>query len=194
MQLLGMKDALAPRFEGLARNSAPYGHLTAEMTKRVFAERAKHLADRDFVRVPVASLLDPAYIARRAAEVDPDRISAMESVRPGLAGRHTTHWSIVDRWGNAVANTYTLNTSFGSGAVADGAGFRLNNEMDDFSMRPGTPNYYVVVGTTANEIRPCKHVLPSMSPTILLDGGRPRMVMGTRCCNSACERTMLRHR
>jgi gamma-glutamyltranspeptidase/glutathione hydrolase len=181
LQLLGMKDALGARFEGLARNSTQYVHLVAEMEKRVFADRAEYAGDPDFVVVPIDSLIDPAYIARRAAEVNPDTISVLADVTPGLAeSRHTTHFSIVDRWGNAVANTYTLNTDFGSGVVVTGAGFLLNNEMDDFSARPGTPNFYGVVGADANAIEPGKRMLSSMTPTIVLDGdGRVELVAGS---------------
>ncbi len=179
VQLLGMKDALAAQHRGLAHNSPQYLHLYAEMLKRVFADRAEYLGDPDFSLVPVDALIDPRYVARRAAEVDPQEISAVTAVRPGLESRHTTHFSIVDRAGNAVANTYTLNTSFGSGVVVEGAGFLLNNQMDDFSAKPGVPNYYGVVGADANAIEPGKRMLSSMSPTILLEDGSARMVLGT---------------
>ena len=181
LQLLGMKEALAARFEGIEHNSAQYVHLVAEMAKRVYADRAEYAGDPDFVRVPIGALIDPAYVARRAAEVKLDAISTVDAVRPGLPeSRHTTHFSIVDRWGNAVANTYTLNTDFGSGVVVDGAGFLLNNEMDDFAAKPGVPNFYGVVGADANAIEPRKRPLSSMTPTILLDrGGRVELVAGS---------------
>ncbi len=179
VQLLQMKDLLARGFEGLAHNSPQYVHLTAEMEKRVFADRAEYLGDPDFVRVPVSALLAEDYLAGRARSVDPDAISPLASVRPGLESRDTTHFSIVDRWGNAVANTYTLNTSFGSGVVVEGGGFLLNNEMDDFSIKPGQPNYYGVVGSVANEVQPGKRMLSSMTPTVLLEDGRVRMVLGS---------------
>ena len=180
IQLLGMKDALASQFAGLAQNSTQYVHLVAEIEKRVFADRAEYLGDPAFVATPVTRLIDSSYIVRRAAEVRPDRISPLESVRPGLEeGRHTTHFSILDGEGNAVANTYTLNGWFGSGVVVKGAGFLLNNEMDDFSVKPGAPNLYGVVGGTANEIAPGKRMLSSMSPTILLRDGHVAMVVGT---------------
>ena len=174
LQLLGMKQALATQFAGVEHNSARYVHLVAEMEKRVFADRAEYAGDPDFVRVPIDALIDAGYVARRASEVQPSSISRIEQVRPGLPeSRHTTHFSIVDRWGNAVANTYTLNTDFGSGVVVSGAGFLLNNEMDDFSAKPGVPNFYGVVGADANAIEPRKRPLSSMAPTILLgsDGG-----------------------
>jgi gamma-glutamyltranspeptidase/glutathione hydrolase len=100
-------------------------------------------------------------------------------VRPGLEKPQTTHYSILDRWGNAVSNTYTLNGWFGSGVVVEGAGFLLNDEMDDFSVKPGVPNQYGVVGADANAVAPFKRPLSSMSPTILLRDGRVAMVIGT---------------
>lgn len=180
IQLLGMKAHLDAAFTGVPVNSARYVHLVAEMQKRVFADRAEYLGDADFVDVPTDALIDDAYIARRAAEVDPHAISAPVDARPGLAeGMHTTHFSIVDAAGNAVSNTYTLNTSFGSGVVVPGAGFLLNNEMDDFSAKPGVPNVYGVIGNEANAIAPGKRPLSSMSPTLLLEDGRVRMAIGT---------------
>jgi len=179
LQLLGMKEALSRQFAGLAHNSPQYLHLYAEMLKRVFADRAQYLGDPDFIDVPVERLTDRDYITARAAEVDLQAISSLTAVSPGLEPRHTTHFSIVDRWGNAVANTYTLNTEFGSGVVVEGAGFLLNNEMDDFSVKPGVPNFFGVVGADANAIEPGKRMLSSMSPTILLEDGRPRMVLGS---------------
>jgi gamma-glutamyltranspeptidase/glutathione hydrolase len=179
IQLLTMKDVLAKEFEGVAQNSAQYVHLVAEMEKRVFADRAEYLGDPDYVKVPFAKLIDPAYIARRAAEVQPHRISSLDEVRPGLESTSTTHYSILDRDGNAVANTYTLNGWYGSGVVVSGAGFLMNNEMNDFSIKHGVPNYYGVVGGDANEIAPGKRMLSSMSPTILLRDGEVAMVVGT---------------
>ena len=179
MQLLQMKQELAPRFQGVALNDPQYVHLLAELEKRVYADRAEYLGDPDFVKVPVSNLIDPAYVARRAQEVDPDKPSATKAVQPGLEKPQTTHYSIVDKWGNAVSNTYTLNGSFGSGVVVEGAGFLLNNEMDDFSVKPGTPNMFGVVGGSANAIAPGKRPLSSMTPTILTKDGRVAMVIGT---------------
>jgi gamma-glutamyltranspeptidase/glutathione hydrolase len=179
IQLLRMKDDLAARFKDKPQNSAGYIHLVAEMEKRVFADRAEYGGDPDFVEVPVARLTDPDYLALRAAEVNPAAISRLDDVHPGLESRHTTHFSIVDFDGNAVSNTYTLNASFGSGVVVTGAGFLLNDEMDDFSVKPGVPNYYGVVGADANAIQPGKRMLSSMTPTILLRDGKPLVVVGT---------------
>lgn len=179
IQLLKMKDYLNHYFHGLAHNSAQYIHLVAEMEKRVFADRAEYLGDPDYVDVPIGKLIDDDYIASRAEQIDPEKISTIAAVPPGLEAHDTTHYSIVDRWGNAVSNTYTLNDSFGNGVVVEGAGFLLNNEMDDFSIKPGVPNLYGVVGNAANEIQPGKRMLSSMSPTMLLKDGEVAMVIGT---------------
>jgi len=180
VQLLRMKDALAKDFAGAAHNSAAYVHLIAEISKRVFADRAEYLGDPDFVRVPTAALIDENYLQKRAAEVQRDAISSLATVKPGLAeSAETTHFSILDAAGNAVALTYTLNGGFGNGVVVKGTGFLLNNEMDDFSTKPGVPNLFGVVGGVANEIRPGKRMLSSMTPTLLLAGDRVRMVVGT---------------
>ena len=179
IQLLKMKQLLDQEFAGLAPNSAQYIHLIAEMEKRVFADRAEYFGDPDFFAVPIKQLLSDAYIQRRAKEVKVDAISSLEHAKPGLDSPSTTHFSIVDKWGNAVSNTYTINWSYGSGVVVEGAGFILNNEMDDFSTKPGVANVYGVVGGVANEIQPSKRMLSSMSPTLLLEGDEVRMVVGT---------------
>ena len=179
IQLLKMKDYLDHFFSGLEHNSAQYIHLVAEMEKRVFADRAEYLGDPDFFDVDIEKLISKEYIARRALEVNPNAISSLESVDPGLESPDTTHYSIVDQWGNAVSNTYTINWNYGSGVVVEGAGFLLNNEMDDFSAKPGVPNIFGVVGNVANEIQPEKRMLSSMSPTILLKDGNVEMVLGT---------------
>ena len=179
IQLLKMKDNLAHHFDSVTHNSPQYIHLVAEMEKRVFADRAEYLGDPDYVDIDIDALIAEDYIAQRAQEVDPEKISDVDGVQPGLGSPQTTHYSIIDQWGNAVSNTYTINWDFGSGIVVEGAGFLLNNEMDDFSAKPGVPNVYGVVGNTANEIQPGKRPLSSMSPTILLEDGKPRMVLGT---------------
>ena len=184
LSLLTMKADLAQPFAGVPLNSAQYVHLLAEIEKRVFADRASYLGDPDFTAAPVAQLLDPAYLARRAREVSTGAPTPTAGVQPGAAahsGAHhdTTHFSIVDRAGNAVSNTYTLNDFFGSGEVVRGAGFLLNNEMDDFSAKPGSANIYGVVGGDANAIAPNKRPLSTMVPTILVDHGRVALVVGT---------------
>lgn len=177
-QLLIQRDALAPLFAGVDHNSSRYVHLLAEMLKRVFADRAEYLGDPDFVDVPTARLIDPDYVRRRAATVNPEAISDLGQVRPGLDSPDTTHLSIIDSHGNAVAMTYTLNWEFGCGLVVEEAGFLLNNEMDDFSGKPGAKNIYGAVGGDANAIAPGKRMLSSMTPTILVRDEAPVMVVG----------------
>ena len=179
VQLLKMKDYLADYFDGVPQNSPQYIHLVAEMEKRVFADRAEYLGDPDYIDNPIDQLISDDYIAQRARDVNPDEISQLDAVQPGLESPDTTHYSIVDQWGNAVSNTYTLNWNFGSGVIVSGAGFLLNNEMDDFSVKPGVPNIFGVVGSIANEIQPGKRMLSSMTPTILLQDGDVAMVVGT---------------
>jgi len=180
IQYLRMKDLLAEQFRGVPHNSTRYVHLVAEISKRVFADRAEYLGDPDFVKVPVEQLIDPEYLQRRTREINVTAPSAPQAVKPGLGeSLDTTHYSIIDGKGNAVSLTYTLNGSFGSGVVVEGAGFLLNNEMDDFSTKPGQPNLYGVVGGTANAIAPGKRMLSSMTPTILLEGTTVRGIYGT---------------
>lgn len=180
LSLLTMKSDLADAFAGVPLNSAQYVHLVAEMEKRVFADRAAYLGDPDFTHAPLAQLLEPAYLARRAHEVSLGAPTPTAAVQPGLAAHHdTSHFSIVDGAGNAVANTYTINDDFGSGEVVTGAGFLLNNEMDDFSAKPGAPNIFGVVGSDANAIQPGKRPLSTMTPTILTEQGRVALVIGT---------------
>jgi len=179
IQLLKMKDYLDYEFEGLEHNSPQYIHLIAEIEKRVFADRAEYLGDPDYVSVPIATLINDEYLELRSQEIDPNGISKLESVAPGIESRDTTHFSIMDANGDAVSNTYTLNWTFGSGVVVGGAGFLLNDEMDDFSLKPGVPNIFGAVGNTANEIQPGKRMLSSMSPTMLLRDGEVEMVIGT---------------
>lgn len=178
-QLIGIKEQRAADFKGVELNSARYIHLLAEIEKRVFADRADYLGDPDFSDVPVAQLTAPDYLARRAREINPTAISATEQVRPGLEPRQTTHFSIVDAEGNAVSNTYTLNWDYGSGVVVQGAGFLLNDEMDDFSAKPGVANAFGVVGSDANAIEPGKRMLSSMSPSIVVQDGQVSLVLGT---------------
>lgn len=179
IQLLKIKDFTGHFFTDVPHNSAQYVHLVAEIEKRVFADRASYLGDPDFVDNRIDDLLSDEYLRSRAAEIDPKEISTDVGAGTGLDRRDTTHYSILDHQGNAVSNTYTLNLSFGSGVVVEGAGFLLNNEMDDFSAKPGVPNAYGVVGSEANEIQPEKRMLSSMTPTLLLQDGEVSMVVGT---------------
>lgn len=179
IQLLKMKEYLDKEFAGTTHNSAQYVHLIAEMEKRVFADRAEYFGDPDFVHIPIDELISEAYIERRAKEVKVDAISKIEHAQPGIDSPSTTHFSIMDKWGNAVANTTTINWGYGSGVVVEGAGYILNNEMDDFSTKPGVANVYGVVGGIANEIQPAKRMLSSMSPTLLVENDKVKMAVGT---------------
>ena len=178
-QLLGIKEDRAVDFKGVAHNSAQYIHLLAEIEKRVFADRADYLGDPAFTKVPVDQLVAKDYLAKRAAQVNPKAISDTDQVKPGLEPHQTTHFSIVDKQGNAVSNTYTLNLDYGSGVVVKGAGFLLNDEMDDFSAKPGAANAFGVVGGDANAIAPGKRMLSSMSPSLMTRDGKVELVIGT---------------
>jgi len=179
IQLLKIRDYIDHHFEDVTHNSPQFVHLVAEMEKRVFADRAEFLGDPDFVDARIDALLTDDYIRRRAQEIDPEAISMNVGAGTGLEDHDTTHYSIVDQWGNAVSNTYTLNLGFGSGVVVTGAGFLLNDEMDDFSIKPGVPNAFGVVGNEANQIEPGKRMLSTMTPTILLRDDEVAMVVGT---------------
>ncbi len=180
-QWLNMFDLTKERLEGdLEHNSTRYVHVLAEAGKRVFADRAKYLGDPDFVDVPVPELTDSEYIARRAGDINVNEISNTEKVIPGLSeSMDTTHFSIVDQWGNAVSNTTTLNISYGSAVVVPGGGFLLNDEMDDFSIKEGVANTYGALGGVANEIQPNKRMLSSMTPTILLKDNAVKLITGS---------------
>lgn len=179
LQWLTLYD-LVKKELSLAHNSTTYIHLLSEVGKRVFADRAEYLGDPDFYQVPVSQLLDKNYLARRASTISLNQITSTENIAPGLnESRDTTHFSIVDKWGNAISNTTTINYPFGSGVVVEGAGFLLNDEMDDFSAKPGVPNVFGAVGGIANEIQPGKRMLSSMSPTIMLKNGVVELVTGS---------------
>lgn len=157
--------------------------LMVEAERRVYADRSKYLGDPDFYKVPVDSLLNPVYIASRMKTMSWDAATPSASVLPGsfvgYESDQTTHYSIVDRDGNAVSITTTLNGGFGSKIVVKGAGFLLNNEMDDFSEKPGVPNMFGLIGGKANSIQPNKRMLSSMTPTIVEKDGKLFMVVGT---------------
>ncbi|WP_336202013.1 gamma-glutamyltransferase [Pseudomonas guariconensis] len=178
-QLLGIKEDRAADFKGVAHNSAKYIHLLSEIEKRVFADRADYLGDPAFTKVPVDQLIAKDYLAKRAVQVNPNAISDTDKVKPGLEPHQTTHFSIVDKQGNAVSNTYTLNLDYGSGVVVKGAGFLLNDEMDDFSAKPGAANAFGVVGGDANAIEPGKRMLSSMSPSLVTRDDKVALVLGT---------------
>ncbi len=180
IQWLKMYDLITRGQEKFTHNSAAYLHLLAEIGKRVFADRAEYLGDPDFVKVPVDSLIADEYIAMRSQTVLKDAISVTELVKPGLKeSEETTHFSIMDKWGNAVSNTTTINLGYGSGVVVEGAGFLLNDEMDDFSSKPGVANVFGAVGGQANEIQPKKRMLSSMTPSMVLKDGEVTFVTGS---------------
>jgi gamma-glutamyltranspeptidase/glutathione hydrolase len=147
-------------------------HLMAEAMRRAFADRAEYMGDTDFVKVPIAGLIDKAYAAQLRSSIDAERASNSTEVRAGrpagYESEETTHFTVVDAEGNAVANTYTLNDSYGSSAMAKGTGLLLNNEMDDFAAKPGTPNMYGLIQGERNAVAPKKRPLSAMTPTIVL--------------------------
>ncbi|UVD79274.1 gamma-glutamyltransferase [Myroides albus] len=154
-----------------------------EAERRVYADRAEHLGDPDFYQVPVSQLVNKDYNVGRMETMSFEKASKSSDIKAGeIAAKEseeTTHYCVVDQWGNAVSATTTLNDSYGSKVVVGGAGFLLNNEMDDFSVKPGTPNMYGLVGGKANSIQPNKRMLSSMTPTILENNGKLYMVVGT---------------
>lgn len=167
----------------LGHNTAATLHLMAEAMRRAYADRSEYLGDPDFYPVPVKALLSPDYAKTLAKSIDSKHATPSSQVKPGKLAPYesdqTTHYSVVDKWGNAVSNTYTLNFSYGSGLVADGTGILLNNEMDDFSAKPGTPNGYGLVGGEANSVQGNKRPLSSMSPTMIMKDGQPFLVTGS---------------
>jgi gamma-glutamyltranspeptidase / glutathione hydrolase len=158
-------------------------HLLVEAMKRAYADRALFLGDPDKVKAPVAKLISKDYAATWRATIDAEHATPASAIRAGgtvqQEGRNTTHFSVVDSAGNAVANTYTLNFSYGVGLVAEGTGIILNNELDDFAVKPEAPNAYGLIGYDANAPGPNKRPLSSMTPTILLKDGRPFLVTGS---------------
>ncbi len=166
LNMLGQLDATH-------KSSAQQVHLMIEAMRRAYEDRARYLGDPDFVEVPVARLTDPAYAKARAADIEPGRATPSRPFAAAAgAGTDTTHFSIIDREGNRVAATLSINYPFGSGFVAPGTGVLLNDEMDDFSIKPGVPNVYGLVGNQANAIAPGKRMLSSMSPTFVENGQR----------------------
>jgi gamma-glutamyltranspeptidase/glutathione hydrolase len=165
-------------------NTAPTVHLMTEMERRVYADRASHLGDSDFWEVPQELLLDKEYLMERVDEISLDRATSSEEVQamslPEIKeSEQTTHYSITDADGTAVSVTTTINSAYGSKVFVTGAGFLLNNEMDDFSSKPGVPNTYGLLGGAANAIAPEKRMLSAMTPTILEKDGKLLMVVGT---------------
>ncbi len=182
LQMLGMLETTG--YHRTGAGSAAAIHWVAEAQRRFYADRSEYLADPEFVQIPVSKLLSKPYIEERRKTIDPARASTSEEIRPGKPesvseSAETTHYSVVDQEGNAVAVTYTLNGGFGNGVTAKGLGFLLNNEMDDFSAKPGEPNLYGAIQGEANAIQPRKHPLSSMTPTIVTRDGDLRIVVGS---------------
>jgi gamma-glutamyltranspeptidase/glutathione hydrolase len=167
----------------LGHHGAETIHLMAEAMKYAYADRSEYLGDPDFVDVPVAALTSKAYAEAIRSRISLGRAAAAAEIEPGdlapYESSDTTHFSVVDSAGNAVANTYTINFGYGTGLVAEGTGILLNNELDDFSAKPGVPNAYGLIGGDANAVGPDKRPLSSMSPTIVLRDGRPFLVTGS---------------
>jgi len=164
-------------------NSSAELHLLIETMRRAFADRAEFMGDTDFVKVPVAGLISKKYAAEIAKTIASDHATPSENIRAGkpvsYESTETTHFTIIDQEGNVVSNTYTLNNSFGSGVTARGTGFLLNNEMDDFTSKPGVPNAYGLLQSEANAIAPKKRPLSAMTPTIVLKDGKFVFAIGS---------------
>ncbi|WP_295120963.1 gamma-glutamyltransferase [uncultured Chitinophaga sp.] len=178
-QLLGMTERYPLAAMGFHSTAAV--QLMTEAERRAFADRAEFLGDPDFVKVPVQQITSKTYLQNRMKDFDPQHATASTNIKAGNVkeSEETTHLSVIDAKGNAVSVTTTLNGSYGSRVVVGGAGFLLNNEMDDFSVKPGAPNMYGLLGAEANAIAPGKRMLSSMTPTIVLRNGKPYMVTGT---------------
>jgi gamma-glutamyltranspeptidase/glutathione hydrolase len=180
LEMLGILDGTG--YEKRGAGSASTIHYLAEAMRRAYADRNEYVGDPAFVKVPIAGLLDANYLAKLRASIDPERATPSDQVRPGKPSgteqMQTTHYSVVDAEGNAVAVTYTLNGGYGNGISVPGLGFLLNNEMDDFSAKPGTANMFGLVQGEANAIAPGKRPLSSMTPTIVLKDGKLFMTAG----------------
>jgi gamma-glutamyltranspeptidase/glutathione hydrolase len=169
--------------KSMGAGSSQAVHVMVEAMRRAFADRAQFLGDPDFVKVPVAGLTSRKYADKLAATIDPDRASTSEEIRNGdpapYESEETTHFTVVDKDGNVASNTYTLNLSFGGKITVEGAGFLLNNEMDDFAPKPGSPNAYGLIQGEANAVAARKRPLSSMTPTIVLKDGKLRFAVGS---------------
>jgi gamma-glutamyltranspeptidase/glutathione hydrolase len=179
LEILNILEA----YPDLANDDARRAHLMVEAMKLAYADRAAFLGDPASVEAPLARLLSKSYAAELRTRIDPERARPAADIRLALPapreGDNTTHFSVIDRFGNAVSNTYTLNFSYGLGLVADGTGVLLNNELDDFAAKPGAPNAFGLLGGEANAPGPGKRPLSSMSPTIVLKDGKPFLVTGS---------------
>jgi len=179
-QMMKMVEELPLKSYGFESPKAV--HLMTEAERLAYADRAKYLGDRDYYKVPVKTLTSKAYLRERMALIQPDKAGTSKDIQAGIlspASEETTHLNVCDRQGNAVSITTTLNGGYGNKVVVGGAGFFLNNEMDDFSIKPGVPNMYGAVGAEANAIAPGKRMLSSMTPTLVLDKGKIFIIAGT---------------
>ena len=181
IQMLNMLEQYP--LDTLGWNSSDYIHLLTEIERRAYADRAEHMGDPDFWEVPVSMLVSKEYAFERIQNISMEKATKSSVVKAGdplaYESRETTHYSVIDKNGNAVSVTTTLNTGFGCGVLVEGAGFFLNNEMDDFSAKPGSPNIFGLIGNEANAIQPYKRPLSSMTPTIVLKNGEPFLIIGT---------------
>ena len=181
IQMLNMLEQYP--LDTLGWNSSDYIHLLTEIERRAYADRAEHMGDPDFWEVPVSMLVSKEYAFERIQNISMEKATKSSDVKAGdplaYESRETTHYSVIDKNGNAVSVTTTLNTGFGCGVLVEGAGFFLNNEMDDFSAKPGSPNIFGLIGNEANAIQPYKRPLSSMTPTIVLKNGEPFLIIGT---------------
>jgi gamma-glutamyltranspeptidase / glutathione hydrolase len=181
VQILNMLEGFDLKAAG--HNSADALHLFAEASKLAYADRSEYLGDPDFVKVPVKGLTSKKYAESLRAQIDPAKARPGKDIKPGkpqpFESDQTTHYSVVDKDGNAVSCTYTLNFSYGVGMVAEGTGIMMNNELDDFAAKPGVPNAYGLVGGDANAPGAGKRPLSSMSPTIVFRDGKPLLVTGS---------------
>tara|TARA_B100001250_G_scaffold82023_1_gene67686 strand:+ start:1550 stop:3244 length:1695 start_codon:yes stop_codon:yes gene_type:complete len=169
--------------DSLEWNSSDYVHILTEIERRAYADRAEHMGDPDYWDVPLEMFRSKGYAKGRTIDIDIDTATPSDQVYAGKPAGYespeTTHYSVVDQWGNAVSVTTTINLGYGNGCVVKGAGFFLNNEMDDFSSKPGVPNVFGLVGNEANAIEPNKRPLSSMTPTIILKDNKPFLVIGS---------------
>jgi len=180
LQMLGMLEGTG--YEKAGAGSATVVHYMTEAMRRYFADRSEHLGDPDYFKVPLTSLLDPKYIARQRASIDPERATPSKEIKAAVFGKEsneTTHYTVADQQGNIVAVTYTLNGGYGSKVTAAGLGFLLNNEMDDFAPKPGEANMYGLIQGESNAIAAGKTPLSSMTPTIVLKDGKPVLALGS---------------
>ncbi|WP_321393779.1 gamma-glutamyltransferase [Emcibacter sp.] len=181
IQMLNMLDKLPVAKDGAG--SALSVHYLTEILKRAYADRSKYLGDPDFTDVPVKGLTDPAYAAELVKQIRACCVTPSMEILPGdplpYESPDTTHFSVMDKWGNAVVNTYTLNFSYGAGITIPGTGILMNNEMDDFSAKPGVPNGFGLIGGDANAIEAGKRPLSSMTPTMVMKDGKPYLLTGS---------------